>query len=214
MTTTPQTNLWEGPFGDAYQERNKPDKIEIQKRKEFMRTILIHSIYALRGVFPGSILEIGAGQGPNMCALEEISKDHGIPISLYATELNQKARIALSENAKTVTILDEIPKEPIADLVMTYGVMIHVHPAHIKNLQTQIYNASKRFIMVCEYFSPVTRPIPYRGERDALWLDDYGRLFQENFNLKIVNYGFAWKPVTGLDNVTYWVFEKVPEGIV
>jgi len=213
MTTTKQSELWAGLFGDAYQERNKLDKAEILKRKEFLTTVLIHSIYARTGVFPQSVLEIGAGQGPNMCALEQLSKDHSIPLTLYATELNQKARIALSENVKTINILDDIPKEETADMVMTYGVLIHVHPAHIKDLLGRIYNASKRFIVCCEYFSPTTRAIPYRGEKEALWADDYGKILQETFSLKLVNYGFAWKPVTGLDNITYWVFEKVKEKI-
>jgi len=205
--TTKQTELWEGVFGDAYQERNELTQEEIKRRQGLMRTVLT-GIYSRTGKLPTDILEIGAGQGPNLCGLEKLSIELGVPIGLYATEINQKARIALSENCTLVKILDDIPSTPTFDLVYTYGVMIHTHPAHLRSLQQKIYDASKRFIACFEYFAPETRPIMYRGEKDALWLDDYGKKFMDNFPLNLVTYGFAWKPFTGLDNVTYWVLEK------
>lgn len=207
MTQTPQSKLWEGVFGDAYQDRNLLTKEEINRRKDFMWTVL-RRIYSRTGHIPKSVLEIGAGQGPNLAALEALSMEDGRPIKLYGTEINQKARIALSENVKTVEILTDIPTEPVADLVFTYGVMIHVHPAHLKSLIDKMYACSSRYLMCCEYFSPQMRPIPYRGEKDALWADDYGSRMTNNHKLKTIDYGFCWKPATGLDNVTYWIFEK------
>jgi len=205
---TQQAKLWEGIFGDAYQERNTLDKKEIERREAFFTRIFMY-IYSICGVMPKSVLEIGAGQGPNLCAIEKFSLAQSVPIKLYATEINQKARIALSENAKTVEILDEIPKEPLADLVLTYGVMIHTHPAHLRDLVNKMYNSSNKFLMCCEYFAPQTRPIPYRGEKDALWLDDYGSKMLEFYpSLEIKGYGFMWKPMSGLDNITYWVMQK------
>lgn len=200
--------LWEGPFGDLYQERNEPTSEEVDNRMKFLQHIL-QTIYTGCGILPSSVLEIGAGQGPNLMALEKLSMQIGKPLKLYATEINQRARVKLSENAKTVEILDKIPNIVTADLVMTYGVLIHTHPALIRELQTKIHNAANRWILCCEYFSPVTRPITYRGEKDALWLDDYGSIWLNNFSLSIVGYGFAWKKVTGLDNITFWLFEKV-----
>ena len=205
--TTDQQKLWAGVFGDYYQDRNKLTDEEVEKREPFLLNILQWS-YSVTGHLTKSVLEIGAGQGPNILALERISIKSAMPMMLYATELNQKARLHLSENCKTVQILDSIPNEPIADMVFTYGVLIHTHPAHVKNLMDQIFKASKRFIVCCEYFAPETRPMMYRGEKDALWLDDYGSKWLVNHSLRLVGYGFAWKKVTGLDNVTYWIFEK------
>lgn len=203
--TTKQTELWEGVFGDAYQERNQLDEAEVEKRVKFLRQVFVNTY---RPKQLTSILEIGAGQGPNICAWQKISIETAIPLNLYATEINRKARIALLENCPQVGVLDEIPKVPFADMVYTYGVLIHTHPAHLRLLQEKMYNASKRFVMFCEYFAPDTRAIPYRGEKDALWLDDYGKKFMDNFDVGLVTYGFAWKPYTGLDNITYWVFQK------
>jgi hypothetical protein len=51
--------------------------------------------------------------------------------------------------------------------------------------------------------------IPYRGHDNALWRRDYGSLFLDTFSdLKCTAHMFAWKRATGLDNLTFWVFEK------
>lgn len=210
--TTDQQNLWKGVFGDFYQDRNKLTEEEVSNRAFFLDGVF-RQIYSVTGYIPKSVLEIGAGQGPNILALEKLSIKNAIPVDLYATEINVKARLHLSENSKTVKLLDEIPSEPIADLVITYGVLIHTHPAHIRNLMHHIHRASKRFILSCEYFAPDTRPMLYRGENNALWLDDYGSKWLANHSLRLIGYGFAWKKVTGLDNITYWIFEKTEKMI-
>lgn len=199
--------LWRGVFGDAYQERNQFSEEEANKRQQFLEGVY-RVIYQNCGDYPKSVLEIGAGQGQNLRALEKLSIKIEKPIALFATEINEKAKLNLKENAKSVTLLEEIPKVKIADLVFTYGVLIHTHPAHLRELLTKIYNCSNRWIMCVEYFSPTTRPIPYRGEKDALWLDDYGSHWLNNFPLRVIGYGFLWKKVTGLDNVTFWIMEK------
>ncbi len=202
-----QTELWQGPFGDLYQDRNRLTKEEVDKRVDFLDMIL-KGIYSIHGTTPKSVLEVGAGQGPNILAFEKLALNISQPIKLYATEVNQRARVHLSENSKTVEILDQIPSMPTADLVMTYGVMIHTHPAHIRDLQTKMYDASNRYILCCEYFSPELRPQTYHGEKDALWLDDYGSKWLDNCSLRLLSYGFSWKKISGLDNITFWLFEK------
>lgn len=205
MTT--QIELWKGPFGDLYQERNAPNEQEVMARYKMWDTFL-RNIYHNTGIFPTSILEVGAGQGPNLMAIEKLSMDLMKPIKLYATEINEKARLKLMENVKDVEILHDIPKTEIADIVFTYGVLIHTHPALVRGLQQQMFDASSRYIICCEYFAPDIRPLVYRGEKDALWLDDYGSRWVDNFPLRILSYGFLWKKTTELDNVTFWLFEK------
>lgn len=207
MSLTKQQELWQGAFGDDYHTRNPNTDDEIDKRIAFWELVL-KNFYGVCGVIPKSFLEIGAGQGPNLIALEKIGVRHGIPFKCYAVEVNQKARLALAEASKTIDILPQIPQVPVADLVFTYGVMIHTHPAHVRELQRSMVDASNRFVMCAEYFAPTTTPKPYRGESDALWLDDYGSLFLNNFPLAVVGCGFAWKRVSGLDNVTFWLLQK------
>jgi hypothetical protein len=53
--------------------------------------------------------------------------------------------------------------------------------------------------------------IEYRGELDMLFKRDFGKLFIENFDCEIVDYGFLWGHQfdnAGFDDITYWLFRK------
>lgn len=203
---TKQRDLWAGPFGDVYQDRNILTPEETTRRQEFWMK-LIQLTYMNSNNIPSSVLEVGAGQGPNLVALKNVYMTIEKAIDLYATEVNEKARKLLKINIPECKIIDTLG-ENSADMVITYGVMIHTHPAHLKALMRDIYKASKRWIVCCEYFAPETRAIPYRGEQDALWLDDYGSHWIESHPLRVIGHGWCWKRMTGLDNITFWILEK------
>ena len=58
-------------------------------------------------------------------------------------------------------------------------------------------------------FSDKPVETPYRDHSDVLFKRDFGGFWLDNFpHLRVVSYGFAWKRVTGLDNLTWWLFEK------
>ena len=47
------------------------------------------------------------------------------------------------------------------------------------------------------------------SEDEALFKRDFGLFYLENFpGLRVLDYGFLWRAVTGLDNMTWQVFEK------
>lgn len=53
--------------------------------------------------------------------------------------------------------------------------------------------------------------IEYQGKKDKLFKRDFGKLYLENFNLKLVDYGFLRGHLyddAGFDDITYWLFEK------
>jgi pseudaminic acid biosynthesis-associated methylase len=206
--STKQIELWRGPFGDMYNKRNEVTEEEIKNRTIFWKGVLQNIYMHCSGAVPKSILEVGAGQGPNLIALRNIYKKMDVIVELYGTEVNENAKKKLKE-IKEVEVLDNIPATECMDLVFTYGVLIHTHPGHLYNLQKKIYNCSSRFIVCTEYFSPTSRPIPYRGENDALWADDYGGRWLDQFRLRVLGNGFCWKRTTGLDNVTVWMMEKM-----
>lgn len=215
-----QQKLWSSEFGDQYQERNKLTDEEIGVRKNLWENVL-RTIYMNSGYVPQSILEIGAGQGPNLVALKQIydnmyteaikiKPQEKKEIPLWATEINQKAQEQLKENVPGVHILDKLNGiQNVADLVFTYGVLIHTHPAHLKALMDDIYKASKRFIVCAEYFAPESRMIEYHGTSNSLWLDDYGSKWINNYPLRVIGYAFLWKPQTKCDNITLFMLEKV-----
>lgn len=75
----------------------------------------------------------------------------------------------------------------------------------------KLYQASKRFIFIGEYFNPSPVTIPYRGHNDRLWKRDFaGEILEKYPNLSLVDYGFSYKkdPAFSQDNINWFLMEK------
>ena len=97
------------------------------------------------------------------------------------------------------------------DLVFTNTVLIHVNPDDLLKSMQKMYEFSSKYILICEYFNRTPVMIEYRGELDMLFKRDFGKLFIENFDCEIVDYGFLWGHQfdnAGFDDITYWLFRK------
>jgi hypothetical protein len=97
------------------------------------------------------------------------------------------------------------------DLVFTSGVLIHIHPEHLKRAISKMVEFASRYILVCEYFNRTPIEIEYRGSTSLLWKRDFGKFIVEEFGLRCIDVGFLWGHVydgAGFDDVTYWLFEK------
>ena len=102
-------------------------------------------------------------------------------------------------------------KAGAVDMAFTSGVLIHIHPDQLPASIEEIHRVARRYIVCIEYFSDKPEMIPYRGHDDRLFKRDFGGLYLDRFpDLQLLDYGFAWKRVTGLDNLTWWLFEKRP----
>ena len=204
---THQSLIWRSEFGDTYTERNEILPEILRARIALWREIF----ESIVGELPGSILEVGANTGTNLIALK-----HLVSAELFAVEPNELARERLLENqivsdshaydclAHDLTFSDEF-----VDMVFTSGVLIHIHPDNLLSSCTEIYRVSRRYIVCIEYFSDKPEEIAYRGYGELLFKRDYGSFWMDNFSdLKLMDYGFSWKRVTGLDNLTWWIFKK------
>src|SRR5262245_41149402 len=207
MAATPHAEFRKGELGDDYTDRNVASTAQMQARLALWSEILSYTISAP----PSSILEIGPNLGINLRALRLLSSARR-----FAVEPNEKARLILVRDH--VVALDDVRDglaskidlpDGVADLAFTSGVLIHIHPDHLSASLNEIYRCSKRWIACIEYFSDTPQMIPYRGHDDRLFKRDFGALWLDSFSdLRTVAYGFAWKRVTGLDNLTWWLFEK------
>ena len=207
---------WTGEFGDAYSERNEitPELIDA-------RMNLFHELFTLMGKVPDNILEIGAGNGQNMMAINGILNMYAnlrpkmLPnqVTLHAAEPNETSRDKLKTNCGIVNVTrDSIFNLGYGDgdmeLVFTSGVLIHIHPDDLDKAITEMYRVTNKYIFLAEYFAPASEPIRYHGEDGLLWRDDFGGKFLDKFKMRVVGYGFAWKRITKLDNLTWWLLEK------
>ena len=210
-------DVWLKPqFGNDYIERNPITDESIQARCIYFSNVLNVIKNEGRGEFPAEVLEVGAGQGQNMMALERIVKAADLRTKLEATEPFEGARTLLRKNLSITNIYDfpdMLPVLPLPsyskELVFTCGVLIHVQSADLIPAMRELYRVSSRYLLSLEYFSPIERKVAYHGEDDALFLRDYGSIWMDNFKLKLVCFGFCWKRVTKMDNITWFLFEKV-----
>lgn len=206
------TELWRGEFGDQYHDRCRPTHIEINKRILMMRRV-----FALipNEIAPKVFLEVGAGSGANLAAIDAIYENEKRERVLMAVEPNASAREIIPHILHAdVQLLDDVATkitlpDECADMVFTSGVLIHIPDPDLLTVMGEIYRCTKpgRFIMCAEYFSPSPRAIQYRGH-EALWARDYGSIWLDNFSVKCVGYGFEWKKTTGLDNITWTLLTK------
>ncbi len=204
---TVQAQFWRGEFGDTYAGRNAATHEQLRARVAMWAKILD----ALAGSPPASILEVGSNIGNNLRALRTLTG-----AELYALEPNEHARETLVRDQVVPAdhVLEGLAThialpDGAVELAFTSGVLIHIHPDDLLASCREIHRVAKRYIVCVEYFSDKAEVIPYRGHMDRLFKRDFGGFWLDHFaDLQVVDYGFLWKRLTGLDNLTWWVFEK------
>lgn len=203
MGKTEQESFWEGAFGDEYTLRNDAGRFLSSNIALFSR-ILKHT-QDVR-----SILELGANRGLNLIAL-----NHLLPSAeLSAVEINHQAAEALRKWGKTKVYHEsilEFAADYKRDLVLIKGVLIHINPDKLKDVYRKIAQASKRYVLVAEYYNPSPVSIPYRGHEEKLFKRDFaGEMLDMFTELSLVDYGFAYHrdPNFPQDDLTWFLMEK------
>ena len=215
--TQPNTDAWAGSWGDSYQERNASNWGSIKNRSRLFGDIFQAMETASKATpslpaFPASVIEVGGGAGDNLRAIDMIYERSRQPVRLMSCDPNETARKAMADVATVVPgdILALPYGNNEADLVFTSGVLIHIQPTDIDRALSEIYRVSKRWILSIEYFNAVPDEVLYRGQSCMLWRRDWGEAWLAKFpDIKPIGNGFAWKRTTGLDNLTFFLFEKV-----
>jgi spore coat polysaccharide biosynthesis protein SpsF len=95
--------------------------------------------------------------------------------------------------------------------VLIKGVLIHINPDVLQKVYQNLYDASLKYICICEYYNPVPVTINYRGHVDRLFKRDFAGEIMDKFpDLKLVDYGFVWKRDNNFpqDDATWFLLEK------
>jgi pseudaminic acid biosynthesis-associated methylase len=202
---TEQEAFWAGEFGTDYIGRNDSRALLASNLNFFSR--------ALRAAGRvGSCIEFGANIGMNLRALKLLFPE----IALRGIEINPEAAKQLGEfigadNVFHGSIFDWSSDAP-ADLALIKGVLIHINPQMLEATYRKLYQASRRWLLVCEYYNPSPTAIPYRGHTDRLFKRDFaGEMLTLFPDLRLVDYGFAYRrdPAFPQDDITWFLMEKV-----
>lgn len=200
---TDQEDFWAGPFGDEYIGRNEDKNLIAANIKLFSRILS-----RTTGIQSG--IEFGSNIGLNLIALKQLLPDAG----LSAIEINNKAVSVLKKlgfiKVYNQSILDfQIDYQ--RDFVFTKGVLIHINPDWLDKTYDLIYNTSRKYICLAEYYNPIPQEITYRGHKDRLFKRDFaGELIDRHPDLQLIDYGFVYHRDSRypLDDTTWFLMER------
>ncbi|MGF1743142.1 hypothetical protein L4C34_19170 [Vibrio profundum] len=134
-------------------------------------------------------------------------------LDLFGYEINKDAARIASDfnvaNIKCGSILDNINDEKV-DLTFTDGVLIHINPDYLSDVYDNLVNGTNRYVLVAEYYNPTPVSVPYRGHDDRLFKRDFAGDLIDNYDLKLVDYGFSYKRDNHApqDDITWFLLEK------
>lgn len=200
-----QQKFWSNTYADEYIKKNSQFD---QEKGIAAWKLMLHKTEPVN-----SILECGCNIGRNIDFLNEVLPQASksiIEISQSAFEF-VTSRHDLA-NAFNGAIEDSNLEDRSFDLVFTMGVLIHIHPDNLLKNMERMYKLSSGYILMGEYFNRTPVMLDYQGQKDKLFKRDFGKLFIENFPVKLVDYGFLWGHLydkAGFDDVTWWLFKKI-----
>jgi spore coat polysaccharide biosynthesis protein SpsF len=201
---TEQEDFWAGSFGDDYISRNISE--------EYLASNLNFFSKALQQVGrPTSIVEFGANVGMNLRAIKMLFpgiEAHGIEINRTAAD--ELGKMIGSEHVFHGSIFDYTPAKSF-DVSLIKGVLIHINPDMLQQVYAKLYESSRKYILVCEYYNPSPVSISYRGHSDRLFKRDFaGEMLEKYSDLTLVDYGFCYKRDKAFpqDDITWFLMEK------
>lgn len=199
-----QQKFWSNQYADEYREKNSSFDLEMGI-KGWAKMLQNASEIS-------TLLECGCNIGRNINFLNYLlpnAKKSIIEISTDAYQfVNQQYKIDRSFNGPIV-MADFAPRS--FDLTFTCGVLIHIHPDDLLANMKKLHDLSSRYVLMGEYFNRTPVMIEYQGQQNKLFKRDFGKMFIQNFDVKLVDYGFLWGQEydkAGFDDFTWWLFEK------
>jgi pseudaminic acid biosynthesis-associated methylase len=159
-----------------------------------------------------SVLECGCNIGRNIDFLGEVLPEAQRSI----IEVSKPAYAFVTDRfafdrSYNGTILESDFAPASFDLAFTIGVLIHIHPDNLLANMRKMFDYSRRYVLIGEYFNRTPVMLEYQGEQDRLFKCDFGKLFLENHAVDLIDYGFLWGyeyDAAGFDDITWWLFEK------
>lgn len=201
---TEQEEFWAGEFGIEYIQRNQGEALLASNLDFFAKALRM-----ARGI--STCIEFGANIGMNLKALKLLhpaQDQFGIEINVDAAR--ELALVIPSDHLYQTSILDFNPQQTW-DLALIKGVLIHINPDELPKVYEKLVAATKKYLMVAEYYNPAPVAIPYRGHTDRLFKRDFaGEIMERYPQMQLVDYGFAYRrdPNFPQDDITWFLMEK------
>ena len=201
---TDQEQFWAGDFGDHYVDRNKSDQFLASNLNFFSDAL--KSTNSLE-----NCIEFGANIGMNIKALKQLFPQ----LSFHAVEINKKASKLLGEVIPEENIFQQsilnFDSEEKWDLAIVKGVLIHINPQMLDKIYEILYKATKKYLLIGEYYSRKPENLSYRGFENKLYKRDFaGEIMDKFSNLELIDYGFLYHRDHNFpqDDITWFLLQK------
>lgn len=206
MYNTEQENFWKGEFGTNYIERNTEEEC-------FSGKVAFWSKILSKTNNIKSCIEYGANIGLNLKALNLLNKK----IELNAVEINDKAVDTMKKDKEiNVNIFHDsilnVDIEDKYDLTFTMGVLIHINPSELPKVYKKMYETSRKYILIAEYYNTSPVEIEYRGYENKLFKRDFAGEFMDIFpDCELQDYGFLYHRDYNfpMDDINWFLMRKV-----
>ena len=209
MTLNIEEKFWSGNFGDSYIKRNS-DKSLLKNNYSLFKKVLKKKKFS-------NLIELGANVGLNIMAINKIFPN----VKNYAVEINKTACQELSNNISRCkvyngSILDYNNysrnfEKKNWDLVILKTVLIHVNPNYLEKIYKILQKCSKKYLLICEYYSPRPVMVKYRGHKNKLFKRDFAGEIIDNYHFKLDSYGFVYHKdqIAPQDDINWFLLKKI-----
>lgn len=201
---TEQEIFWAGEFGNKYIGRNLGEATAASNTALFSR--ILRSTKSI-----STIIEFGANIGLNLRALRRLLPE----AEMSAIEINENAVAQLRTEPGDIKIYHSsilnFQSDKERDLVLIKGVLIHINPDELQNVYKLLYESSRRYICIAEYYNPSPVELRYRGHEGKLFKRDFAGELMEKFpRLELIDYGFVYHKDSNFpqDDITWFLLEK------
>lgn len=209
MVLNVEEKFWSGSFGNDYIKRNSNKSLLKNNYSLFKKVLEKKKI--------SSLIELGANIGLNIMAINKIFPK----ITNYAVEINRNACEELSKNVKKCkiyngSVLDyniyskDFQKKSW-DLVVLKTVLIHINPKQLDRTYKILKNCSRKYLLICEYYSPNPVMVKYRGHNNKLFKRDFAGEIMKNYSFKLDSYGFVYHKdqIAPQDDINWFLLKKI-----
>lgn len=187
MNQKEMEQFWSGEFGTQYIERCKDSSIVSSNIALFSKVLSSCSEPVKE------IIEYGSNIGLSLLALKSLLP-HCEDIS--AVEIHELAVERCQELIKPKHIYREsiLDFEPDyqRDFVLVKGLLIHIHADMLQKAYEKLYQTSKKYICICEYYNPTPVEVVYHETGRIYKRDFCGEMMDKYPGLKLVDYGFVY----------------------